>query len=221
VLLVFPEPLFAYSKRIGKFEIHSDQPIPDNIQQVIDLATKRLERSTLYSTDRSFDLFIANQSWRRYLLSPVNANAFGISHAWTGNTILNKCDIERDLCFNDMPQWNQRPLHEVIAHECSHHLLSDRLGVLDYLRLETWKNEGYCEYVSGGGSYDPQKGESNLRSGSKDPSPAFQYFTYRVAVDFLLEESDLDTNVFLRSDIDFADTLKRAVQARTKPSTAK
>ena len=66
----------------------------------------------------------------------------------TGRTVLNRCDIANDLSWNDQPKFNRRPMHTVLAHESMHQIMRRKLGLLTYLRLPTWKNEGYCEYIA-------------------------------------------------------------------------
>jgi hypothetical protein len=211
LLILFPHPLFAHSARVAEFNIYSDRPIPEEISDVIRDAGARLRQSEVFDEDETFSIFIAHDGWRRRLLNPRAVDAFGAGFVFTGNTILNRCDIADDICFNDRPKFNQRPLHAVIAHECTHHLLASRLGLVKYFCLPEWKNEGYCEYVAGGSSFDHDQGLRLLRTGRSVKSPSFKYLTFLLAVRSALDDRGMTTDELFVEDLDFESLLQSAV----------
>ena len=212
LLLIFPKPLFAHSARVGQFRFHSDRPIPSEIKSVVEQATAKLSASPLYSATDSFDVYIANDRWRRTLLMPRSPGAFGVRMILTGNTILNRCDITNDICMNDQPKFNRRPMHTVLAHESMHQVIASDLGLLAYLRLPTWKDEGYCEYVAGDPSFDATRGQELIRSGKSHRSNAFRYLTYLLAVRSCLDDQGLQPRQFLSQPLDFRASLDSYVR---------
>lgn len=212
LLLIFPQPLFAHSARVGQFHFHSDRPIPPEIKAVVEQATAKLSASPLYATTDSFDVYIATDRWRRTLLMPRSPGAFGVSMILTGNTVLNRCDITNDICTNDQPKFNRRPMHTVLAHESMHQIMASDLGLLAYLRLPTWKNEGYCEYVAGDPSFDAIRGQKLVRSGKSHRSHAFRYLTYLFAARSCLDDQGLQPRQFLSQPLDFQTSLDSYVR---------
>ena len=213
LLLIFnPNLLFAHSLRIGPFDIHSDRPIAKQVRDVAANAERRLAASPLYADDQRFEIFIAEDDWRRWLLNPRGAKAFGAHIIFTGKIILNRCDIEANRIFNDRPLYNVRPLHSVIAHECTHRMIRERLGLLGALRLPTWKDEGYCEYVSGDPSFDTERAIEMLADGQAHDSPAFRYACWLLAVRHLLDEREVSVNDFFADDLNYEEELRAAVQ---------
>ncbi len=212
LLLFFPNPLFAYSARVGQFNFHSDRPIPSEIRTVVERATEKLATSPLYTTNESFDVFIAADQWRRTLLMPRSPGASGASYILTGNTVLNRCDIKGDICTNDQPKFNRRPMHAVLAHECMHQLMAKELGLIAYARLPTWKNEGYCEYVAGSPSFDSAQGEKLLREEKTNSSHAFRYFTYMIAVRSCIDEKGMKPRQLLSQHFDFQVVLDESMK---------
>jgi hypothetical protein len=208
LLLFFPHVLFAHSVRVGRFSIYSDEPIADSISTIVTLAEARLQTSPYHSPADRFSIHLANRRWRRLVLSPAGANAFGTSNLFTGHIVLNRCDVVADQCFNDMPTHNHRPLHSILAHECTHLLLGRRLGLLTAWRMPTWKNEGYCEYVAGDPSFEISRGMALLVAGRTDPSPAFDYLTYFLAVRHLLEVDGIPLERFVADPIQLGEVLK-------------
>ena len=211
LLLLFPNPLFAYSAQVGQFNFYSDRPIPSEIQAVVEQATSKLSTSPLYTTTEPFDVFIAADQWRRTLLMPHSRGAIGTSNILTGNTVLNRCDIKDDICTNDQSSFNRRPMNAVLAHECMHKLMAKDLGLFAYIRLPTWKNEGYCEYVAGSPSFDSFIGETLLRDGKTHSSHAFRYLTYMIAVRSCIDDQAMLPRQFLLQPLDFQVALDESI----------
>ena len=206
-LLFFPNLLFAHSARVGQFNFHSDRPIPSEIKTVAEQANLKLSSSPFYKTTESFDIFIAEDKWRRVLLSARSSGAFGSRNIITGNILLNRCDIKNNLCINDQPKFNRRTMHSVLAHESMHQLLADELGLLAYFRLPTWKNEGYCEYIAGDPSFGEDRGEKLLRDGKSNNSHSFRYLTYLFAVRSCLDNEGLEPRQLMSQSIEFQTSL--------------
>jgi hypothetical protein len=225
VIVFFPSPLFSHSIRIGRFDVHSDRPIPNAIHVVIAKAESRLATSPLFEDEHTFAIYIANDSWRMRVLYPLGNAGFGRSNLTTGYIALNRCDVKRDVCFRGAasPVYNETSLSSVIAHECTHQLIRKKLGLIGAVRLPKWKNEGYCEYVSDAPTVDENDGFRRLAEGRPTSSPpAFRYFTYFVAVRYLLDQQKLTLDELFGSKLDFHATLEAATarRAQGEPSVA-
>lgn len=201
-LAAFPGLLFAYHARHGTFQVASDEPIGPGIARVLDRASALLARSPWYDPTAPHRLFLANGAARRRFLSPMGAGAFGSTFLVRRNSILNRSDIAADVVRNDAPRHNRRTLSGVIAHERTHAMLMDRLGVVAYCRLPSWKNEGYCDYIADESSFDPQEGFRLIREGRDDASPSFRYFKAHLMVRYLLEVERVGVEDLFARDFD-------------------
>lgn len=72
-----------------------------------------------------------------------------------------------------------------------HGLIRQRLGRIRGMLLPKWVEEGYADYVAGDGSFPEAEGVRLLIRGESHDSRAFQYFTWRKMVEYLIEERDL------------------------------
>ena len=215
-LTAFPSLLFAHSEAIGQITFYADEPLPKEIRTVSERAVERLQTTPTFKPTDMLHVFIANSLWRRVILIPASLNAYGAANIWTGNIVLGRCDIKNDVAYNARPKWNERPLHEVIAHECTHVLLQRRVGFVRYLSIPTWKNEGYCECIAGGGSFDRTLGETMLASGKDDNSPAFRYLKFSMAVSAVLQQCKADHVECLGQPATFEAALESAIQKLKK-----
>ncbi|MCK4653856.1 MAG: hypothetical protein KAU01_05385, partial [Candidatus Cloacimonetes bacterium] len=69
-------------------------------------------------------------------------------------------------------------------------------------KLDIWKKEGYCEYVSGEGAFNLKRGIELIYNGVNDASPSFQYLKYRLLVTYLLDEKGHSFESFINTEFD-------------------
>ena len=82
-------------------------------------------------------------------------------------------------------------------------LLENKLGLLKYKLLPSWKNEGYCDFIANESSFNKQKGVKEICNDTKNTdSPSFKYFKYRMITEYLFEERKVTLEKFLDEDFD-------------------
>lgn len=93
----------------------------------------------------------------------------------------------------------ERTLTYFIAHEVTHALLAKHLGRLGYLRLPTWINEGYADYLAKAGAFDYERELRQYRQGASDLDPAKSrlYNRYHLAVSYWLDKRGLNVGQLL------------------------
>lgn len=92
---------------------------------------------------------------------------------------------------------NIRTLSGVISHETTHTLVRNYLGLLPYLFVSKWKNEGYCDYIADESSYPFDKGMEEFCRHQNDKSPSFEYFKFRLYIKYLIENHKLSIKKIL------------------------
>lgn len=159
-VLAFPEPMFAYRTTYRNVEIFSDQPIPPQIAEVLDDASRRLATSAIHDKDGKFKIFFCHASWRLWLYGQHFSDRVGaVADTWlTQNIYVRASDIAANKLRSPGPaplaDADQRPLSYFIAHEVTHIDEARRFGRLAGLRSPTWLFEGYADYVGKGGDFD-------------------------------------------------------------------
>jgi len=80
-LIIWPEPLFAYSIGTGKIVVASDRPIPaPGGERLLRDCEKLLERSPLKAEARQYRLYITNEDWRHRLFFLPTPNNGGVAY---------------------------------------------------------------------------------------------------------------------------------------------
>lgn len=203
-LLLFPPLLFGHEMSHKNFHVYSREPLNDNLRTVLDSAESRLLRSPIYKADRPQTIQLVD-SFGLYKFMTVKGDSMGSTIPVIGLSRINKSDIDRDLVFRNSEPPNQRILSGVIAHEAMHNQIREHLGLLNYYRLPTWKDEGYCEYIAGETSISFEEGLRRWREKPEDPT-RYAYFRYHQMVKYLLDDrgvsvEDLFTQAFDEKEV--------------------
>ena len=201
-LHLHPQPLFTYSLRRGAVVLHARAPLPSRADEILADVEKRLTRSPLYRSDRTYDVFLCDTPALYAFFNPHHRNTGGETYVWLGNNIfLRPARVEADRLIgpsgNDVP--GDRTLAYFIAHEVTHAMTVDTVGVWRYLALEQWQQDGYADYVAKAGSFDAAGALRGLRDGSRelDPARSGLYLRYQLLVAYLLGEGGVTVSELL------------------------
>ena len=195
LLLYPPTLLFAHEVQYQAFTIHSDRPIDDNIQNIIDDVTVRISKSELYDENIKFNLFISNDLWKFNLFSMNQPQAGAVTYgALNGNVFFRPCDIAKNEIVPP-PSWKfsrtDRPLSYFIAHEATH-VLEANYSKKSYLSSPTWLIEGYADYIGKGGDFDFDENVMLYKANAPELDPQQGlYRRYHLAVAHLMDTQHL------------------------------
>ncbi len=146
--LVHPQILFAHSLSHENYTFHSDQPLGEETRAILHRADRLLQQSDLFNRDDHHHLFLCNSpGWFRAFHIRSGRWLYAISHP-TGNIFIANGDPAADLGWKTAGTNIVRSLSGLIAHEVTHNLVRNHLGLFDQVRLPGWKNEGYAEFIS-------------------------------------------------------------------------
>jgi hypothetical protein len=207
LLLVFPEPLFAYKFASANLTLYCDDPIPPEGSDILADVQRRLDKCPLYTGRPHEDIFICDHAWHFDLLANRNRGSGGFAYGFAPfNVYLRRSDIARNILFrrDGTPSGMDRPLSYFIAHEITHNLTQRFLGAWAYWHLPVWKREGYADYVGKGGDFDFQKNLALFRAGdpSLNPRGSGLYLRYHLLVAELLDRRRMTVAAMLRTGID-------------------
>jgi hypothetical protein len=196
LLLIFPQPLFAYTLKYEHYTVHSREPIDPAIQDVLNSAETRLERSPIYDADIDRSIYLTNGFKMYALLSHKAYNSFANSVPFINNVFLNKTDVPGDRIFMNREKNNSRSLSGVIAHETTHLFIRHHYGTVTASLMPVWKNDGYCEYIAGDSAIPLAEGMRLWRQNPTDDT-GYRYSKYHAMVKYLLEVEGLTVDELL------------------------
>lgn len=191
-VLLFPQPLFAYSLSHGPYRIWSDRPIDPAMVAVLDDANRRLRTSDLHDPRAQFRIFICNAPWRLWLFSRSTAVGGAADAVLSRNIYLREADIAGNRLIPPegvLADADVRTLAYFIAHEATHVMQSRAFGRLMEWRYPDWLTEGYADWVAKAGQFDYDENRRLLAAGD----PRLDYARsglsrrYHLMVAFLIE----------------------------------
>jgi len=207
LLLIFPNPLFAYEYRHGRIVIRSDEPIPASAESVLAEVERRLATSPLNQPSRQRWIYICNRPWRFLLFANVRYGVGGLTYPPLSNNIFLRqvhFDENRLIGPSGARVPGVRTLSYFIAHEIAHTLIADRLGAIGYSKLVAWKDEGYSDSVAKGGDFSYDDALRRMRAGDQDLDPVRSglYLRYHLFVAHLLDKKGISVSELLENDFD-------------------
>lgn len=205
LLICFPHLLFANKLNYKNFSVyyHSNDINKEELKLVLDKSENLLKKTELFKKGISQDIFICNGYSEFTFFALLSRKAFAVNYPISQNIFITKSSISQNYIIRNGKENNKRTLSGVIAHETVHSLLENKLGLLKYKLLPSWKNEGYCDFIANESSFNKQKGVKEICNDTKNTdSPSFKYFKYRMITEYLFEERKVTLEKFLDEDFD-------------------
>ena len=200
LVLVHPQPLFAYELQHAGVVVHARRPIPDAMRATLDRVRARLDRTPLAEKAHVDHIFICDAPWLFALFARTNYKVGGVADVFVGQHVfLRQSDMEHDRLIgpNGQPVSSDRPLSYFIAHELMHVAHGRRLGRLGYARLPQWVDDGHADYVAR--DIDLDQALRAFKAGAKelDPLKSGLYLRFHLMVAYVLEKERIAAAVVL------------------------
>jgi hypothetical protein len=191
---------FPYYADIGETRVYSETPLNlKSLRPVVARADARLATSPIFVKPVGTRIFLTNGGWRWRLLALTTGDAVGltrpVSDLVSGAVILNRSDIRRDTVSG---RYGTRSLSGVIAHERTHIMVRQHLGLVAGIRLPRWISEGYADHVAGESALSAEQVARIRADGSNHP--ALFYYEARQRVEAQLAVNGGDVETLLRGD---------------------
>jgi hypothetical protein len=207
VLLVHPQPLFAFGAREGTILLHAREPLPEATAGVLQDARRRVAASPFYDPRATYDVFLCDDARTFAAFTLWNHGAGAVSQ-WElgGNIFLRPSHIETNRLVGRSGRETpgERTLSYFIAHEVTHTMVARRIGRLHYAGLQRWQVEGYADYVGKAGAFDFDQTLAGFRAGTRelDPKRSGLYLRYHLLVAYLLDRAGMTPDALLEGPIE-------------------
>ncbi len=151
-VLAFPHPWFKQSVRDGNLTIYTDESADPELESIFRGVRERVQAVEIYDETVNLRVFVCNNQglynvFARLALVPTSVPGFNLSifnNSFVSVTTLNdrrhtnRAGIKHSALAGNLEQ--------SIAHELIHDYTQEKIGVMAYRKLPTWKTEGYAEY---------------------------------------------------------------------------
>lgn len=198
LLCLFPQIVFKDKTEYKSFIIYSHSQPGKNIFSILDTADNLISHSEFYKNQKGkYRIFLCGNFLEYSFFAPTQRHAFASNNLLTNNILLSKSNIPDNKVERNGTENKHRTISGTIAHEVTHTLIKNRIGLLKYMRLDDWKNEGYADFIAKESSFNFLIGMYFLCNSQTPSSPSFQYFKYRLYVKYLIQDKKISFNKIL------------------------
>jgi len=204
-LIVWPDPLFAFSLGGGMIIVFSDRPIPSaGGERLLRDCQRLLDRSPLKANGRQYRVYVTNDDWRHRLFFLPDPKAWGLAYGFRGTVFLSGADFETGRAVH----WGYvgtppRTLASLCAHELTHIIAWEHVGLARY-RVPKWVWEGFADYVG----IENRESFEELRDALADRPVDIPvrmkygfYPRYRLLVRFFIERENWSVDQLLQTSL--------------------
>ena len=185
-ILLFPQIIFGHQVSHNNLNVYAWNELnKEGIARVLKSAEERLAKSPIYDENSNQRIFMT-ESHGLYQFFTISDYSFASTIPVIEHIRINKTNIDEDLVLRNTEMPNKRSLSGVIAHEVTHNQISRKYGLAKYIKIPTWKDEGYSEYIAGETTLSFEEGVKLWKEKGED-SPHLAYFKYHQMVKYLLE----------------------------------
>jgi hypothetical protein len=187
---------FPYKASFGDTVVRSERPLPADFAKTIAAADALVANSALYRGPVPRSIFLTKGGWRWRLISLQLNGTVAFRRPLSNLIVVNDADPAADSARNHIRFGGIRTLHDTIAHETTHILITDHFGLVQAQQFPRWKVEGYADYIAGTASLSDVRAALVRR---QDPyNPALAYYDGRKRVAAVLARDPNVDHLFLR-----------------------
>lgn len=202
LVLVFPQPLFAYSLEHEGIVLRATRPIPSAMRERLAEVRDRLRSSGIDEPSDVYRVYLCDSPWLFALFARGNYRVGGVADVFVSrNVFLRESDMANNRLIgpSGQPVAPDRPLSYFIAHEMVHIAHGRRLGRIGYARLPRWVDEGHADAVAR--EIDLGAALDAFKAGARelDPARSGLYIRYQLLVSYLLQKQQLGLATLLAS----------------------
>lgn len=214
--LINPGIFFKHSYQYKNFNVFSDRTIPIEIEQVLDKAHERLQRSELYNDSIPLNLYFCNDNWRFYFFARNRKAGAVVNGFLSANAFFRHSDISTNRLIPEngwTTKMLDRPLSYFVAHELTHSLQShyDRFLVI---KLPTYIIEGYADYIGKGYAFSYSRYKKMLleEDPAMKPKESGLYNLYHLAIAYWMDKKQLTFKEIVEKKPDLEITLQEILK---------
>ncbi len=205
ISIKYPGYLFKKKISINNIEVYYNHNLDTlTLKKLVSDINQKLKKSKWYNSNTR-RIYFCNNRFKYSFLSPFNFNGLASNYVNKNNIFIASANTHNNKSISLFRDYSE-DLDKLMTHEITHSLLNDK----GFHKIDTWKNEGYCEYIA----YDQNV---NL---FKDYQFFLEtndiYIKYRIVFFFLISEKQMTPEEIFTTELDFNSVYRELVLALQK-----
>jgi len=207
-LLEWPGLFFPYRLAGATIIVESDRPIPlAGGTRLIAACTQLLQRSPLKATAAPNRIYVTNEAWHHRLYFLPVPGAIGATYAYGlgAASFMSGADFPAGRIVHGayIPA-PPRTLAYLCAHELTHIITAEHVGIIRFYAMPDWVREGFPDYVGieHRESFEQLRAELGARPEDNLLRASYgSYPRYRLLVTYFLEKRKWPVERLLHTDL--------------------
>ncbi|HON51951.1 MAG TPA: hypothetical protein PLS12_01960 [Bacteroidales bacterium] len=222
-ILLYHFIFYSYQFELSPYKIYSENKIDSlNFVKTINIVNTKLQEKEI-NINSNISLFFSSSDKNYFKSNFFTGKYTAAKSYWILNRIvISPSDLKNDILKREIDTFKMRKISDIIVHEITHIYMRQKLGVFKSFFLETWKKEGYCEYIANSSTINIDYAKNVFINYSKEQvraiidkrdfhSHIYEYFKYRLKVDYLLAYKGVDFDTFIETDYN-VDELEKEIR---------
>ena len=218
---LLPQIFYKNHVQYKDYQVYSNDVIDSNIYHILDSTIVLISNDLIANAEYKYRVFLCNSNFLYRIHTIYWKMSTGSSDFMTNNIFIAFSSLEDNYAsyLRNPDVSKRRSIQSTIAHEQTHIILRETLGLSKYINLvrnSNWKIEGFCEWIAFNGiPLDCQNIHSIVKSGEYKNNPFCQYRLYRFTVDYLIVNKKYKIEELMESSDKFEEILQMVRDAAT------
>ncbi len=211
---MLPQIFYKNHVQYKEYKVYSNDVIDSNIYHILDSTKVLISNNLMPKTNFKYRVFLCNSEFIYRIHTIYWKMSTGSSDFMTNNIFIAYTNLNDNYAsyYKNPESTKRRSIQSTIAHEQTHIILRETLGLINYMNLvkkSNWKIEGFCEWIAFNGiPIDYEYIHSIVESGEYLKNPFIQYRLYRFAVDYVIVNKGYGLRELMNSKDKFEDILQ-------------
>jgi hypothetical protein len=206
---LFPQLFYKNQIQYKNLTVYSNYTIDNQIYKILDSAIILINDNVSIRNTDSYKVFLCNSYFLFWFHTFLGKLPVGASDYITNNIYVANADLVRNNANSSLEkkQYHGRSIQSVIAHEQTHIMIRNNVGILAYsdlMKKANWKVEGYCEWIAFNNKpIDYKKIDTILTTSTYQKNMVDRYQIYRLVVNYLITNKNYSLDNIIESKDDF------------------
>lgn len=204
---------FLYFTKVGKVENvtiyanHKDA----RYEEVVRLALQKIKSNHVGVEKNVYVFFTDSPQQYKWFNYGQGQGTLALTRGFTSKIFISPSVLDSNIMARKIDGYS-RSMADLLAHELTHVYLNQKIGFFRHTYFEqSWKVEGYCDYIANSSSFNPDKGCEVLKNDALEKqiieaddlkARAYEYFKYRLYIIYLIQSKHLSIDQILDQKID-------------------
>jgi len=208
-LTFYPRAYFTQSYGHDNITLHTREPLSEPADAVLARISETVAGDDFAEPGRTFEVYLGGGFGGYAFWAPFCGKSYACVHPLSGKIFVASADMEKNAAYGPGASMPRRVLESVIVHEVVKAQIKEKLGVLKYAALPSWKKDGYAEHIARETS---DMNPADICSEDSADNTLIKYMEYRLVMEMIKAEGDVSYPTLMKENNSDSASLARLMR---------